>query len=155
MSGIRDVVADHELFHGLEPAHVDLVAGFGRETLLPARTTIAREGDPADAFYLLQDGRVALQLAVAGHGAVVIETLGPGDVVGPSWIVPPYRWSTGVVAVHSSEAVAFDGARLRDACDVDPAAGFALARRFAAVTEERLLAVCRRLLTRADFRPSR
>ncbi len=76
----------------------------------------------------------------------MIETLGPGDVVGWSWLFPPYRWQFDAVALERVAAVALDGACLRAKCDDDTRLGFELTRRFAGVLIDRLQATRLRLL---------
>lgn len=146
MRTIKDLVVDHDLFGDLDPAYVDLLAGCGQNVVFPAGTTIARVDDPADSFYLVRQGRVALQLPVPHRRSAVVETLEPGEVVGWSWIVPPYRWPTDVLAVEQTRAVAFDGACVRNKCEADHALGHALMRRFVGLMDAQLRASRVRLL---------
>jgi CRP-like cAMP-binding protein len=104
-----------------------------------------REGDPADAFYVVRRGRVALELFVPNRGALTVETIEPGEVVGWSWLFPPYRWHFDGRAVEPVRAIAVDGACLRGKCNADPALGYELMRRFSQVMLERLQATRLRL----------
>ncbi len=106
---------------------------------------IARETETADRFYVVRAGRVALELAAA-TGPLVIETLGPGDIVGWSWIFPPYRWTCDVEALDATRAIGIDGACLRGKCDRDPAFGYRMMQRFAQLAAQRLHATRLRLL---------
>lgn len=143
---LADVVAGQPLFSGMAAAHVELLAGCGRNVRFAAGQRLLREGRPADRFFLLRRGRVAIQTVVPGRGAVVIETLGPGDVLGWSWLVPPYRWHFDAEALEPVAATAFDGACLRAKCEADPALGYELMRRFAQVIVDRLQHTRLRLL---------
>ena len=51
-----------------------------------------REGDPADTFYLVRHGSVALETFVPARGAVTIETVEAGEVSAGRGSSPPYRW---------------------------------------------------------------
>src|SRR5581483_1513183 len=90
-----------------------------------------REGGNADRFFLIREGGIALEVDAPGRGALVIETLHAGDVVGWSWLFAPYRWQFDGRAVEASRLVAFDGRCLRDKCEADHELGYQLMRRFA------------------------
>jgi CRP-like cAMP-binding protein len=125
-------------FDGLAPERVALLAGCGGNVRFAPGQTIFRQGDPADAFYVLRHGTVALETFVPGRGPVVIETLEAGEVLGWSWLFPPYRWHFDARALSTVRATGFDGACLRARCDHDPALGYELMGRFAQVAIERL-----------------
>ena len=143
---IRDLIVGHEFFAALEPADIDLVAGCGRNVVFPAGATIAHAGDAADTFYVVRDGRVALEVHSPGRGTLVVDTAGTGDVAGWSWLFPPYEWRFDARAEREVHAVALDGACLRAKCDEDPAFGYRLLKRFSAVVVERLETARLRLL---------
>ena len=82
MKDVAALLAEHPLFHGLDAPVLALVAGCGSNVHFDAGTRILREGEPADTFYVLRAGRVALEDFTPARGPVVIETLGPGDVLG-------------------------------------------------------------------------
>jgi CRP-like cAMP-binding protein len=133
-----EVLREHPLFAGLESAYVELLAGCGRNVVFHAGDEIARQGTAADSFYLIRHGHVAVQIALPGRGAVTVDTLGEGDVVGWSWLLPPYEWQFDVEAVELTRGVVFDVRCVRDKFDTDPRLGFDLLRRFAAVIVDRL-----------------
>jgi CRP/FNR family transcriptional regulator, cyclic AMP receptor protein len=135
---IRDLLGEHAFFAGLAPDQVELVAGCGTNEVFAPGTVVAREGDPADRFYVLREGRVAVGIAVPQHEQLVVATLGAGDVLGWSWLFPPHRWHFDVVAVGETHAIGLDGRCLRQKCDEDPALGYALMRRFARILVQRL-----------------
>lgn len=146
MKSIRDLLADHPFFAELSAADVDLLAGCGANVHFAVGERVLTEGQPADVFYVLRSGRVALEISVAGREPLVIETLGAGEVLGVSWLFPPYRWSFDATAIEDTSAVAVDGACLRLKCDADPRLGYALMLRFSAVLRERLQATRLQLL---------
>ena len=143
---IRDLLDAEEFFRGLDADYLDLIAGCGTNTHFDAGTMIFREGEPADTFYVLRSGKVALEIHVPERGALVIETLGPGELLGWSWLFPPYKWHFDARAIDGTSAVALDGACLRGKCDDDPRLGYLLMQRFARVSQERLQATRLQLL---------
>jgi CRP-like cAMP-binding protein len=146
MKTIEDTLRDARLFYGLEPEALELIAGCGGNATVPANELLFREGQPADTFYVVRHGRVALDTFVPGRGTVTIETIEAGDVVGWSWLFPPYRWHFDARAVTDLRVTTFDGACLRAKCDENPALGYGLMTRFSQVMIERLQATRLRLL---------
>jgi CRP-like cAMP-binding protein len=112
----------------------------------PAGVTMFPEGGPADAFWLLEEGTVALGLHVPGRGDQVIETIGPGTLLGWSWLYPPYRWQFGANTIEPVKAVRFDAAAVRLRCETDAEFGCAIMSRLTPVITERLQATRLRLL---------
>ena len=112
---------------------VDAAGRVRRERALPAGQYLFHEGEPADRFFVVRRGRVALDVHVPRAADQVVDTVDEGDVVGWSWLVPPYRWFFDARAVADVSAVAFDATCLRGKCEEDPALGYALMQRVAQV----------------------
>jgi CRP/FNR family transcriptional regulator, cyclic AMP receptor protein len=142
---IEQYLPDHPFFTGLDESAIALLAGCAVNVHVDAGRMLFREGEPADRFYVVRRGRVAIEVR-SPTGPIVIDTADEGDVVGWSWLVPPYRWVFDARAVLPTGAVAFDAVCLRGKCDADPALGFALMQRVARVMYERLQAARVRLL---------
>lgn len=107
---------------------------------------LCREGDLAESFFLIERGVVALEIVVPGRDALLIETLHDGDLLGWSWLYDPHRWQFDARATEPCALLVFDGACVRQACEADPALGYAFMQRFAAVMVERLQATRLQLL---------
>jgi CRP/FNR family transcriptional regulator, cyclic AMP receptor protein len=135
---LPELVAGHPLLAGLPGDAVTTVAGCARNVAFSPGALLLAEGDPADTLYLVRRGCVSIEVHSPGRGQIVIETVGPGAVVGWSWLIPPYRWHFDARAVDSVGAIAVDGACLRQKADADPALGYALMKRVAAILLERL-----------------
>lgn len=144
-SSIRDLLAEQSVLRDLEPADIDLMAGCGHNEVFAPGTFLAREGETADRFYIVRQGKVALELH-APTGPLLIETLGAGELVGWSWLFPPYRWTYDVEAIDQTRVTTIESACLRAKCDSDPAFGYRLMKRFAQVIVDRLQATRFRLL---------
>ena len=140
MKTLDELVAESPIFAGLDKAYLELIAGCGQNTGFEAGRYLFREGDQADTFYLVRHGRVLLETFVPGRGSLTIQTVDEGDVVGWSWLYPPYRWHYDARALDMVRAVAFDGACLRGKCSDDHTFGFELLMRFSPVMLERLQA---------------
>jgi CRP/FNR family transcriptional regulator, cyclic AMP receptor protein len=145
MKTLDQVVLESAVFAGLDDVYAEHLAGCSQTVGFDAGETLFREGEPADVFYVLRRGRVALELYVPGRGALTIETIDAGSVVGWSWLFPPHIWHFDARAVAPVRAVAVDGACLRGKCEDDPALGYQLMQRFSAVLLERLNATRLRL----------
>ncbi|MBF6223063.1 cyclic nucleotide-binding domain-containing protein [Nocardia abscessus] len=118
----------------------------GRDVAFPAGHRVIGEGRPADRCWLIRHGRILLDAQVPGRGNVVLQTLSGGDLLGWSWLVPPYRWHFGAVTAEPVEAVEFDAATLNELADRDPRFGRALALMLFEALLERLQATRARLL---------
>jgi CRP-like cAMP-binding protein len=138
MNAIVDELRSHRFFADMEQDSVEALAGCGRNVVVPAGTALTREGKEADAFWAIRGGRASLGVATPGQGMFVLETLHAGDILGWTWLFPPYRWHFDADALDDIHAVVFDAACLRQKCEVDPALGFHLTQRFARVLDERL-----------------
>jgi len=146
MRTIDELLAECPAFGGMESEHLELIAGCGRNQVFEAGEHLLREGNPADVFYVLRSGRVALEAYVPARGALMIETIEAGDLLGWSWLFPPYRVAFDAIAMDTVRVIAFDGACLRGKTEEDPALGFELMKRIVPVILERLQATRVRLL---------
>ena len=142
---IRDLLAEQPLLRDLEPEDLDLMAGCGHNEVFQAGTHLAREGATADRFFVVRRGTVALELH-APTGPLMMETMGAPDLVGWSWLFPPYRWTYDVAAIELTRVVVIESACLRAKCESDPVFGYRLMKRFAQVVADRLQATRFRLL---------
>jgi len=145
MQTIDQYLPDHPFFVGLDAETTDLLAGCAVNIHVRPGEFLFREGDSADHFYVLRRGRVAVEAHTPARG-VVLDTVDEGEVVGWSWMVPPYRWAFDARATLDSSAVAFDAACLRAKCDADPVVGYELMKRFVLVMDHRLQSARVRLL---------
>jgi CRP-like cAMP-binding protein len=140
VKGISGLLAEHAFTQGLDDDALAVLAGCARNVRFRADQYIFREGGRADWFYLLRRGIVALEMPVPGRGRTLIQTIRAGDILGVSWLFPPYRWHFDARAVTDTGAIAFDAACLRGTCNADPALGYALMLRFAPKLSARLQA---------------
>jgi CRP/FNR family transcriptional regulator, cyclic AMP receptor protein len=146
MQTLDQVIEQAPIFGGLPERHLDALARVAREQQATVGAYLLRTGDPADRFYLIREGTVALEVEAPGRGAILIETLSAGEIAGFSWLFEPYRWQFDARATVPLSLVSFDGAALRAACEADHELGFQLMRRLAATAVARLQATRLQLL---------
>ncbi|HEY8480924.1 MAG TPA: Crp/Fnr family transcriptional regulator [Spirillospora sp.] len=131
---------------GMRGADLARLATAARAARFPEGRRILTESAPAERFWLIRSGVVAVDLRLPDGGTTVVDTLGPGAVLGWSWMLRPHEWRFGAVARTPVEAVEFDGRLVRALCAMDPSLGYELTRRFAEVMAERLHAARLRLI---------
>jgi CRP-like cAMP-binding protein len=146
METLETIVAQHPFFKDLDARYLPLIVGCASNVRFPAGTFVLRQGEEANQFYLLRYGTVALEVFVPHRGPLTIETIEAGDVLGWSWLFPPYRWQFDAQALQLVRAIAFDGRCLRTKCNEDHDLGYDLMQRFARVMSQRLQATRLQLL---------
>jgi len=144
--GLERIVLEHPFFTTLAEHHVRLAAGCAKNVRFREGEYLLHEGDPANEFYLLREGRVALEINAPGRPGIIIQTLGPGEVVGVSWLVSPYRWTFDARALEPVRAISLDAACLRGKCESDHDLGFAMMNCFVPLLTQRLQATRLQLL---------
>jgi CRP-like cAMP-binding protein len=140
------VLRNHPFLSDLSPEHIQTLISCASNQRFATGDLVAREGTEADSFYLLRSGTVALQMHRPESGGITLNTLGEGDVLGWSWLVPPHRWHFDARAVEPVRAIALDGRCLRNKCEQDHELGYQLLKRFSTLIEDRLEATRLQLL---------
>ena len=140
-------MAAHPFLRGMQSRHLDALAVGASDVMFPAGHRIFEDGGYASRFWLIRSGRVLVDLNVPGRGRMVVEPVCMGQLLGWSWLFPPFQWAFGAVTDTPTEAFELDAAAVRACCAADPALGYELTRRLAAVVARRLEATRTRLLT--------
>ena len=140
MEGLERIIAEHPFFKGLAPGFCEFITGCAKNVRFEQGAYLFRSGDDADAFYLLRHGRVALEMVAPGGSPVTFETVMAGEIVGVSWLVPPYRWAYDAKALELTRAIAMNARCLRQKCEDDHDLGYDLMKRFVPVAVQRLQA---------------
>ena len=144
-------LAAHPFLHGMSRDQLGVLAEAAGDVSFPARHRIFEDGGNATRFWLIQSGHVSLDLHVPGEGPVVIETIGMGELLGWSWLFPPYKWAFGAVAVTPTEAFEFDAPAVRRLCAADPELGYEFNQRITRVLAKRLHGTRIRLIARLGY----
>ena len=146
IEGLDLMLKEHPFFDGFDTDALELLAGCAANERFDAGELIARERMPADKFYVIRHGSVALEIRVPGREPLIVETLHEGEILGWSWIVPPYLWHYDARAVTLTRAVSLDAACLRGKCDADHSLGYEFYARVVPVMASRLAATRLRLV---------
>jgi CRP-like cAMP-binding protein len=140
MRGLERIVLEHPFFAGLGAEFGEAISGCARNLRFAADEYLFREGEPANEFYLIRHGAVALEIHAPGQPPIVVATLHEGDVLDASWLVPPYRWSFDARAAELTRVLGVDAKCLRAKCEADHDLGYELMKRFVGAIGERLRA---------------
>ncbi|WP_237065001.1 cyclic nucleotide-binding domain-containing protein [Microbulbifer guangxiensis] len=154
MKTIAELLQQHPFFQDLPREHQEFIAGCGENCIYQPGDYLAREGAPADDFFLIRAGRVAVETFVPNHGALCLQTISGGEIFGWSWLFPPYRWTFDARALEKVHGIRLNGKCLREKCETEPALGFELMKRFARITTERLREARIQLLDLYGDKPS-
>ncbi len=138
METLERILAEHPFFKDLSEPYLQLVTGCASNVRFEPEKFIFREGEEANQFYLIRQGRVALQIFAPDRGQITVETLEEGDILGWSWLIPPYNWHFDARVLELTRAIALDGKCLRRKCEEDHDLGYELLKRFAHIIEQRL-----------------
>jgi len=147
-----DTIRNHTFFAGLDGAILDYLENCATEREVSANEVLFRFDDPADRFYVVVSGEITVEVAAIEGPPLELQLLGPGKILGWSWLIPPYRWSFQARAVTPSTVIEFDGAAILLKCEQDPVFGYALMKRFSGLMSDRLTAARRRMME--EWRPA-
>lgn len=137
-TNIRTYMEKQPFFAGLPSESLDFLAGCAGLRKLEAGEILAVYGHTARNFYLLRSGSVSIEVAAIEGPPLQFQVLEPGQMLGWSWLIPPYRWHFQARATEPSEVIEFDGRSVFEHCEADPAFGYALLKRFSGLMSERL-----------------
>lgn len=143
---LTTLLRQHPFLADLSKEHMDILVGCASNVKFNDNQYLIREGEIADKLYLIRTGRVALEIDSSERGSIRIQTIGPGQVLGWSWLISPYRWHFSGCAVTDVLALALDGKCLRTKCDNDHDFGYEMLQRLAQVMERRLEATRMQLM---------
>jgi CRP-like cAMP-binding protein len=146
METIEPILTEHPFLKGLEPRFIQLIVGCASNLRFNPGEYLFREGEEAGQFYIIRHGKVAIELAAAERGLINIQTVGEGDILGWSWLIPPYFWRFDGRAMELTRVIALDGKCLRTKCEQDHQLGYELLKRFSHLIARRLEATRLQLL---------
>ena len=144
MENLEPILKEHAFFKDLKPDYSTFITGCASHKVFKAGEAILNEGEPADKFYLIRSGKV--QIYISAPHQITIQTIGGGDILGWSWLIPPYRYRFSAKALENTRAIALDGKCLRGKCENSPDLGYELLKRLMGVFTQRLEAARMQLL---------
>lgn len=143
---LTEVLRKHPFISDLEDKYLQTLLSCATNVTYSDGDHLFREGEEATKFFLIRTGKVALELHASERGTIRILTIGPGEVLGWSWLISPYRWHFDAIAVEDVRAFALDGKCLRTKCENDHDFGYEMYKRFSQVLENRIKATRLQLL---------
>lgn len=146
MENLASILAEHPFFKDLESRHLELIAGCASNARFDAGQLIFHEGEEANHLFLIRHGTVSLEIFAPDRGAIVIQTLGEGEILGWSWLIPPYHWHFDARATSLTRVTILDARCLRTKCEEDHDVGYEVVKRFAHLIAQRLEATRLQLL---------
>src|SRR5208337_1333897 len=133
METLERIIAEHPFFAGLDDNFTRLMVSCASNVRFKAGTYILKEGDPANTFYLIREGKVAVEVFAPQRKPIIVSTLSVGEILGWSWLLPPFQWKFHARAVDDVRAIALDGKCLRTKCEENHDLGYEVLKRFAQI----------------------
>lgn len=146
MTSKDEYLAAHAFFEGLNQDFMQFLSEFATERQLAKGEVLFQQGKAADKFYLVRSGKVSVQVPALVGPTLELQILGENQILGWSWLIPPYRWNFQARAVEDSEILEFDGSAILKRCESDPKFGYELFKRFTALMSERLEAARQKMM---------
>lgn len=138
METIESIIRGHVFFKDLKEEYLVLIVGCAKNVIFKEGEIILEEGKPADYFYIIRSGLVAIEIQLGTHNPITIQTISEGDILGWSWLIPPHNNRFNCRAVKPTRTIAFDGKCLRGKCEENHDLGYDLLKRLARVFAQRL-----------------
>lgn len=146
MSDIKEQLKAIPFFNNLPENYLSLICGFAKQESIDEDAFLAREGDDAQRFFAVLEGKLAINIFHPVNGDITVQTIGKGTIVGWSWLFPPHKWAFNIKALRRCELVSFDGKAVRDLCDGDHELGYLFMKEFSGIMTSRLKATRMQLL---------
>lgn len=146
MKNINDIIKEHPFFKGFTADEINFISSCGQNKIFQQNEIIAKENAPANEFFLIRHGKVAICAIMPNRENKIIQTISEGEVIGWSWLFPPHRWMFEIIAIEPTRTLALNGKCLREKLDQTPELGYKLMKEFAQLLIARLNATRLQLL---------
>lgn len=143
---IKAEISSHDFFLDLEPSFIDFLASSAQTRGVAADRTIFKHDKRAEQFFLVREGCISVEVPAINGPPLRLQRLTPGDMLGWSWMIAPYRWHFQGRALEDSEVIEFDGTAILARCESDPKFGYELLKRFSSLMSSRLTAAHRTMM---------
>lgn len=137
---LKQQIKSHPFFQSMVPEHVDILADCATEASYPAGAFLFHEGEPANTFYMVLTGRIALEAHELANGTALVQTLGPGEVLGWSWLLEPFVWHFQARALEPTRVIKLNGGHLLAKAEKNRDFGYDLMKRISHMLVQRLQA---------------
>jgi CRP/FNR family transcriptional regulator, cyclic AMP receptor protein len=143
---LKGLIEEQPFFEDLEEEFLDILVECASDMVFDKGHFLLTEGKDADRFYIIKHGKVIIEVDADGKGPVNIQTLEAGDILGWSWLIPPYKWSFDALAVEPTSVISFDGKTLRKKCEKNYKFGYELLKRITGIITYRLMNTRKKLM---------
>ena len=140
------LLKQHAFVADLSDAQLALLADLARSRTVEPKALLAKEGEPAETFTLIVSGHIAIEIHTPARGTIRLQTIGPGEALGWSWLIVPHRWQFDARVIETAQVLEFDSAKLRESCERDHEFGYQLLKRLLTMIAARLSATRVQLL---------
>jgi CRP/FNR family transcriptional regulator, cyclic AMP receptor protein len=145
-ASIEKELSAFQFFQGLDPTYLGFLADHAKRRHFDAAQVMHRQGEPAGAFYIVTSGSVSIEVPAIQGPTLHLQQLHPGDVLGWSWLIPPYRWSFLIRTDSQVDVIEIDGKAVLAKCEADPKFGYEILKRVSALMSERLAHARQRMI---------
>ena len=145
-SPIEKYLSTQEFFSGLSPEFIEFLASCASEQQIEPGQVLFRRGERAHHFYLIQSGSITIEIPAITGPTLEVQSLGAGQILGWSWLIPPYQWNFQAKVEEPTTVLAFDGDAALARCEAEPKFGYAILKRFASLMAERLEVARQRMM---------
>ncbi|RFA29221.1 regulator [Alkalilimnicola ehrlichii] len=139
-------LSEYAFFSDMSPAFIEFIAKHATEKRFGREQLLFRHGEPAATFYLILSGRVSLEIPAISGPTLVVQELGPDQVLGWSWLIAPYKWDFNARAIEDTSVLEFDGQSILTYCGENHEFGYQVLKRFSGLMSERLDAARTRMM---------
>lgn len=145
---LESLLNAHSFVQGMRPEHLKVLQECARVVRFAPNQLIFKEGEPANEFYLIEEGKIVLEAHELAGGTAFVQVLGPDEALGWSWLFPPFVWHFRARAIEQTTVIALNGAHLLIRAQQDHEFGYQLMNRVAKIVIHRLQATRRDLLAK-------
>jgi CRP/FNR family cyclic AMP-dependent transcriptional regulator len=131
-------ISQLEILRGLSKEQRRQVKGLGRTEHYGPDAVIFTEGTEARKFYLVEEGRVAVESQVARGMRFPLSIVYPGQAFGWSALVLPYMYTATVIALSETRVIAIEKEALLAEMQAEPSLGFIIMQNVACIVASRL-----------------
>lgn len=143
---IVEYLSNHDFFSELSEENLKFLADSACTHEIKEGQILFQQGERADKFYVIRNGCISIQIPALMGPTLELQAQGKNQVLGWSWLIPPYKWSFQARAEQDSELLEFDGAAILERCELEPKLGYELLKKFAALMSERLDAARQKMM---------
>jgi len=147
-NSLQEIVTAHPFVKGMKPEHQAVLYDCARVVQYDPGTVLFNEGEPASEFYLVETGKVILEVHDPGEETALVAKVGPEGCFGWSWLYPPFVWHLSARVVEPTTALVLNGARLLIHAEEDHDFGYELMKRVSRILINRLQSTRRELLAK-------